>query len=193
MQREEPDEMHDGAGREPHRALDPRLRVLYLAVLALGAFAVRGLGWLALVAASQAIAWLIVGLPPRRLVRQVSKLWGFALFILVSYAITSEDPATDVWTHVPVAGHALAINVAGLAQGAAMLLRVVAVILASQVARAGDGRAIAAGLGKLGVKKTIAASIDAVLALLGDAGSGTGTGRGRGGGGGRGRGGGRGF
>ncbi|WP_394820632.1 hypothetical protein [Pendulispora albinea] len=176
------------------RPLDPRLRVLYLAVLALGAFAVKGLVWLALLAGSQAVLWLVVGLPPRRLLRQVTKLWGFALFILLSYALTSEDPATDAWVHVPILGYQLALNATGVAVGAAMLLRVVAVILASQVARAGDERAIAAGLGKLGLKKTIAASIDAVLALLGDrvgggGGGGGGGGRGRGGGGGGGGGG----
>jgi hypothetical protein len=50
------------------------------------------------------------------------------------------------------------------------------------VARAGDGRAIAAGLGKLGVPLVVATSMDAVLALLGGGGGGRGGGGGGGGG-----------
>ena len=68
--------------------------------------------------------------------------------------------------------------------GFVMVLRIVGVILAAQVARAGDGRAVAAGLGKLGAPRLVAASIDAVMALLGGGGGGGGGGRGRGGGGG---------
>ena len=63
-----------------------------------------------------------------------------------------------------------------------MILRVVTVVLASRIARAGDERAVALGLRKLGAPDIIATSIDAVLALLGGGGGGGGGGRGRGGG-----------
>ena len=62
--------------------MDPRLRVLYLVGVAIGVFFLRQPWQLGALAASQAILWLILGLPPRRLVRQVTKLWGFAAFIV---------------------------------------------------------------------------------------------------------------
>ncbi|MCC6558105.1 MAG: hypothetical protein IT372_34590 [Polyangiaceae bacterium] len=76
-------------------SVDPRLRVLYLVAIAIGVFFLRELWQIGALLALQAALWLTVGLPPRRLPRQVLKLWGFALFILASYAFTAEDPALD--------------------------------------------------------------------------------------------------
>ncbi|MBL9024341.1 MAG: hypothetical protein JNL21_19255 [Myxococcales bacterium] len=171
------------------RSLDPRLRVLYIGLVAGGAFAFRGAGFLGALAISQAIIWLFVGLGPRRLARQIVKLGGIATVILLSFAFFAEDPSSDRWAHIDVLGLSVPVNVGGLAQGGAMVLRIVAIVLGSQVARAGDERAIAAGLGKLGAPPLVAIPIDAVLALLGGGGGGGG---GRGGGGGGGGGGGRG-
>ncbi|MGO8997410.1 MAG: hypothetical protein ACLQVI_29190 [Polyangiaceae bacterium] len=180
--------------------IDPRIRVAYLVAIAVGVFFVRQLAPLSVLLLAQGVLWLALGLGARRLLRQVTKLWGFALFILLSFALTKEDPALDRWIHPEVLpGVHVAINVTGALVGVAMLVRIVVVVLASQVARAGDGRAIAAGLRDIHVPPIVAASIDAVLVLLGGEeqipGSGMGRGGGRGGGGGGGgggRGGGRG-
>ncbi len=169
--------------------VDPRLRVLYLLSVAVGLFAFHRLAIVAGVLAVQAVLWLVVGLGAGRLWRQIRKLWFFTLFIVVSYALTSEDPSTDLWTRLHVLSWTVSVNLAGALAGLTMVLRIVGVILAAQVARAGDGRAVAAGLGKLGAPRLVAASIDAVLALLGGGGGGGGGGRGRGGGGGGGGGG----
>jgi hypothetical protein len=166
----------------------PRLRVVYLLAVAVGLFFLHRPLWVGLAVVSQAVAWLAVGLPPRRLARQVFKFWGFALLVIASYALTADDPAVDRWHHVAIAGHDLALNVAGALTGAMMILRVIGVVLASQVARAGDSRAIAAGLGKLGLPALGAVSIDAVLALMGTADGAEPGLRGGGGGGGGGRG-----
>jgi hypothetical protein len=165
--------------------IDPRLRVLYLLSVASGVFVFHRLWVIGAIAGAQCVLWLAVGLPPRRLLRQITKLWFFTLFIVASYALTSEDPATDQWVKVHVLSWAVPLNAAGALAGVAMVLRIVTVILAAQVARAGDGRAVAAGLGKLGAPRIVAASIDAVLALLGGGGAGGGGGGGRGQGGGR--------
>ncbi len=169
--------------------LDPRLRVLFLLAVAVGVFFLHVVWQAAAACGALAVLWLVVKLPPRRLLRQVLKLWGFALFVLVSYAFFANNPATDRWEQLPIVP--VRINVSALVLGCLMILRVIAVILASQVARAGDVRAVAAGLGKLGVPRIVAVSIDTVLSLLGDEprgrmgrGSGGGTGRGGGGGGG---------
>jgi len=177
------------------KRIDPRLRVLYLVALAVGVFFLRSIPAVLGVALVQAASWLLVGLPARRLGRQVVKLWGFTLFILATYAFTADDPALARWVRLSLGGFALPINLAGLEEGGLMVLRVLAVVVGSQVARAGDSRAIAAGLGKLGMPLVPAASIDTVLALLGDEemhGRGMGRGRGGGRGGGGGGGGGRG-
>jgi hypothetical protein len=170
--------------------VDPRLRVLYLLVVASGVFVFHRLDVVAAIAAAQAVLWLVVGLGAKRLTRQITKLWFFTLFIVASYALTgSDDGEPTHWVRVHVGAWALRLNLAGALAGAVMVLRIVAVILAAQVARAGDGRAVAAGLGKLGAPRMVAASIDAVLALLGGGGGGGGGGRGMGGGRGGGRGG----
>jgi hypothetical protein len=147
--------------------VDPRVRVLYLLSVAVGLFAFHRLDVVASVAAAQAALWLIVGLGARRLARQITKLWFFTLFIVVSYALTSEEASTDRWVSVRLLSFAVSLNLAGALAGLTMVVRIVGVILAAQVARAGDGRAVAAGLGKLGAPRLVAASIDAVLALLG--------------------------
>ena len=118
------------------KSLDPRLRVLYLAAIAVGIFFLRGLVPITIVLAAQAGLWFVVGLPPRRLLRQVMKLWGFAAFIIASYALTREDPLVDRWVHFEVWKTSLAINAGGALVGLAMVLRVVSVVLASQIARA---------------------------------------------------------
>jgi hypothetical protein len=131
-------------------------------------------------AATLAVLWLVVGLPARKLVRQIYKLLPFGLFIVGSYALTKEDPSIDRWVQL----WRIKINLGGAAIGLLMIARVYGVVLASQVARAGDVRAIAHGLRTLGMPKTAAISIDAVLALLGGPGSGGGGGGGGGGSGG---------
>ena len=175
--------------------VDPRLRVLYLLSVACGVFAFHRLPVVAAITAAQCVLWLAVGLGPRRLVRQLTKLWLFTIFIVASYALTSVDRGTDRWLHLHLLSLAVRVNVAGALAGLTMVLRILCVIVAAQVARAGDRRAVAAGLAKLGAPRIVAAPIDAVLALLGGSshggGAGGGRGRGGGGGGGRGMGGGR--
>lgn len=170
------------------RSVDPRFRVLYLAVVAIAAFLIKDARVAGGAVAVHAVLWLIVGLGGRRLVRQITKLWGFAAFILISYAVVAEDPHVDRWVKIDLGFWAPHINVGGMETGGLMLLRVILVVLASQIARAGDSRAIAVGLRKLGAPDMIAAPLDAVLVLLGGQGGGGGRGRGGGGGGGRGRG-----
>lgn len=170
----------------PTRAVDPRIRVLYLAAIAVGAFVVKDARIAAALVGVHALAWLALRLGPRALLRQVLKLWGFAAFVTASYALTSEDPEIDRWVHLDLGFARIPLNVAGAAVGGLMVLRVLVVVLASRIARAGDERAIALGLRKLGTPDIVATSIDAVLALLGGGGGG-GRGRGGGGGGGRGR------
>jgi hypothetical protein len=162
-----------------------RSRVVYLGGIAVGVFMLPHLWQVGLVCALQALLWLVVGLPAPRLLRQVGKLWGFALFIIASYALTSNDPATDQWTQIALLGLGLSLNTTGALAGALMVLRVVAVVLASQVARGGDARAIVSGLRQLGMPQVAAISIDTVLTLLGDAEGGRRGGRGDGSGGGR--------
>lgn len=164
--------------------IDPRWRVLYLLVIAVGVFVLKEPLGLTGALALQVALWLGLGLGLARLARQISKLWLFSLFIVGSYAAFSYDPALDRWHALSVLGATVSVNLTGVTQGALMVVRVLTVVLASQVARAGDPRAISAGLTRLRVPALIAVSLDVVLALLGD---GRGGGGGGAGGGGRGR------
>lgn len=162
--------------------LDPRWRVAYLLAVAVGVFLVPALWMSAAALAVQAVLWLAVGLGARELPRQLGKLWGFALLVLVSYALSSTEDGRDRWIQLELAGRQLSINQGGVQVGAQMVLRVATVVLASQIARAGDSRAIARGLGALGVPALASLSLDAVLALLGTAsrrGAGDGSGGGK--------------
>ncbi len=161
--------------------IDPRLRVLYLGGVAVGIFLLSQPWAVGVVCMAQLGIWFAVGLRWRQLLRQLSKLWLFAGLIVVSYALTTQDPATDRWLELSIAGTVLPFNTAGAWAGLLMVARLVTVVLASQVARAGDARAVSAGLRTLGLPLTPAVSIDTVLALLGDGGGrGAGTGRGDG-------------
>ncbi|MBM4279368.1 MAG: hypothetical protein FJ137_00935, partial [Deltaproteobacteria bacterium] len=106
------------------------VRVAFLLVVAVGVFVLPRWWHCGGVALGLAVLWGIVGLPPRRLVRQVTKLWGLALFIALSFGLFGDEPDADRW--IVVDGlWGLRVNVGGLVQGAAMWLRVLAVILAS--------------------------------------------------------------
>lgn len=162
------------------RLVGPRVRVPYLAAVVAATLLLPGVWLVALVAVQLALA-LAVGLPPRRLGRQLFKFWAFALFIVGSYALTEEDPSVDRWVRVDLFGWELNLNAGGAVIGAFMVARVLAVVLASHIARAGDPRAVAQGLSRLGVPNAISVPIDSVLALMGPGGGGGG-GRGTGGG-----------
>ena len=166
------------------RPVDPRLRVLYLVAVAVGAFFVKSPRFAIALALGHVFTWLLLGLGVRPLARAFFKLWGFAAFVSVSYALTAEDPAIDRW--IPIYGH-FRLNFGGLVVGLLMIVRVVTVVLASRIARAGDERAVAVGLGRLGAPEVVALSIDTVLALLGGGGGGGGGGNGLGGGRGKGQ------
>ena len=79
------------------RGVDPRLRVVYLVLVAVGVFLLRRWETVGALLAAQIVLWLGLSLGVRRLVRQVTKLWGFALFVLVSYALTADAPEVDRW------------------------------------------------------------------------------------------------
>nr|HEX4319004.1 hypothetical protein [Kofleriaceae bacterium] len=148
--------------------MDPRLRVLFVVVVTVGLFLLRTAGEVAIACAALAAMWLALGLGPLRLVRAIARLWALAALILVFYSLFPSPAAdTDRWIELSAAGHALRVNAGGFELGLLMFLRIVAIVLASQLARAGDPRALGAGLAKLHVPETAAIAIDTVLALFG--------------------------
>jgi hypothetical protein len=179
-------------GAEGRSVVPPVVRVLYLLAVAIGLFLLRSLPSVAAVVALQLVLWPIVGLPLSGLLRQLRKLSVFAAAILLTYALFGRPAEGDAaWTLGP-----LAFDPKSTMVGLLMVLRIVGVVLASQVVRAGDPRALTDGLRSLGLPESGALGLDAVLALLGDGGDrrgggggggGRGGGRGDGGGGGRGR------
>lgn len=167
-------------------ALDPRLRALYLLSVAIGVFFLPWWQAVGAVAALQLGLWLGLGLGFSALGSQLRKLSLFCALIFVAYALVSEDPATDDWYDLPLLfGYVLEVNLHGVLVGLTMVLRIVGVVMASHVARAGDRKALAAGLRGIGMPKVAALSLDATLSLFGGSGpKGKGDGSGKGGGGG---------
>jgi hypothetical protein len=166
----------------------PRSRVAYLFAVGVGCFLIRDVRAVLTLLALQITLWFVVRLPVRRLLRRVYKLWGFALFVVLSYGMTADGEGADRWEQFVLLGRTVSINVGGLATGALMFARVFLVILASDIVRAGEPKAIAEGLRAFKVSPKFAATLDSVLALMGEVqeqGRGRrGTGAGGGGGGG---------
>jgi hypothetical protein len=79
----------------------------------------------------------------------------------------------------------LSFSLGGLETAGLMAIRLLAVVLLSELARTGDPSAFATGLAGLGAPRALAISIDVTLGLLGSGGGGGGRGRGTGGGRGR--------
>lgn len=172
----------------PGSGLAARARVLYVLAIAIGIFWLERPEPIAALCALQGAAWLLAGLGARELASRIAKLVLLSAFLVVSFAASAgDDPSLDRWVHFEVVGTALpfSLNLTGAAAGAAMSLRILAVVLAARIARAGDPRSFAAGLRGLGLPAMLASSIDVSLALFGDGGR---RGRGDGTGGGRGRG-----
>ncbi|MGB0678526.1 MAG: hypothetical protein ACPGUV_02565 [Polyangiales bacterium] len=158
--------------------MDARLYVLYLLALAVGVFWLQHAPTLAGLVALQAVLCRLGGLPWRRLARKSVKLSAFALFVTGTYAFTAIDPQQDRWWSLAATG--LRLNVYGMEQAGLMLLRIGAIVLASELVRVLRPEAIAAGLRGLGLGRTLAFTVDTVLALLATE-SERGRGRGRGG------------
>ena len=162
----------------------PRTRVAFLIGVAVAVFFLPRWWMVAAAGAVMGVAWTYLGLGGARLVRQVRKLVPIGTVVVLGYALFAEDPALDEWwvLTLPGLGWHLELNLHGALVGLAMALRIIVVVLASHVARAGDARALARGFRGIGMPRLAAAAIDATLVLL-DGGGGGGGGRGGGGGG----------
>jgi hypothetical protein len=166
-----------------------RARILFVVGVSAFMVASRDLKLNAIAACFLFVLALALRVP--RLLRRLGKLIGFSAFIMASFLLFPDDPTTDRFESVTVGPFSFMVNFAGVTIGLAMVLRVIAIVLASQIARVGDERAIARGLRGFGVPEILATSVDAVLSLIGGGGGGgRGDGRGGGGRGGGGRGGG---
>lgn len=170
----------------------PRVRVGYLLAVSLSAFFITGLGPLLALMFLQVGLWALSRLPLKDLARAVSRLLPFSVAVLILFAIFPPEgggPAAREWS---VLGTRLGWHPDGLAHGARMILRVLAVVAASGwVQHSGAPGDFVAGLRGWFLPESTAGTIAATLSLLdseparrGGGGGGGGGGRGRGDGGG---------
>jgi len=170
----------------------PRVRVGYLLAVSLSAFFLKGLEPLLALAFLQIGLWTLSRLPLKDLARAASRLLPFSAAVLVLFALFPPEgagPAAREWT---VLGTRLGWHADGLAHGARMILRVLAVVAASGwVQRTGAPGDFVAGLRGWFLPESVAGTIAATLSLLDSEparrGGGGGGGGGRGGGGGGGQ------
>jgi hypothetical protein len=161
-------------------AIDARVRVLYLVVVAVALFAIHSTPVVLGLAAAQAVLALAAGVPIVRIARAARKLVGYAVALAVTFALFP-DESDPHWVQL-LPG--LSISLGGLETAGLMAVRLLAVVLLSELVRTGDPSAFATGLAGLGAPRALAITIDVTLGLLGPGGGG-GRGRGMGGGGGR--------
>lgn len=173
----------------------PRILTLYLIAVAAISMLLPGLGAVAIVLVVQIGLGLRVGVGFRRQLRAARKLAVFFLFLaLVWVLFPGSSIAADALVELDLGLLSITVYPRGLEPAATMALRILAVVYASMAIRsAGNPRALAEGLRKLGLPSTAAIALDVTLSLLeaspmrrGGGGGGGGGGRG-GGGGGRGR------
>lgn len=162
--------------------LDPRLKVLYLLAIAVALFAFHDPRVVLGLAAAQVVLAIAAGVGPVRIVRSARRLLGYGAALAVTFALFP-DEGDPRWVHVPVVG---VISLGGLQLAGLMMVRIFAVVVASEFVRSGAPSAFAEGLRGLGAPRALAIAIDVTVALLGPGGGG-GRGGGRGGGMGRGR------
>jgi hypothetical protein len=163
----------------------PRLKILGLLVIAVASFLIHdarllGAGFIALLG-----AWAALRLPAVMLLRLFKKLAFFILMILLAFALfPSENIQGDVGRQIALPGTPIMISLTGLLLGGLMALRMLIVIVASQLVQmtAKPGEFVA-GLRGLMIPEVVALTIDSTLYLLGPQGGkghGSGTGGGRG-------------
>lgn len=164
----------------------PRLRVAYLLAVGVGVFAVSAPAVVAGIAVAQVLLAIGVGIGPARLLRLVRKLLTYGGALALTFAFFP-DASNPRWTTI-VPG--ITVSLSGLAVAGLMLLRLLAVLIASEVIRQGDPGAVASGLRGFGVPASFADALGLTLGQLAasDAGKGGGRGGGMGAGGGGGRG-----
>jgi len=163
----------------------PRLKVLGLLVIAVASFLIRDarlLGGLFMVLIG---AWAALRLPAALLIRLFRKLAFFVLMILLAFALfPSENIQGDLGRQIALPGTSIMISLTGLLLGGLMALRMLIVIVASQLVQltAKPGEFVA-GLRGLMIPEVVALTIDSTLYLLGPQdgkGHGSGMGGGRG-------------
>jgi energy-coupling factor transporter transmembrane protein EcfT len=112
----------------------PRLKILTLIVLAVAAFLIRdprvlGAGFVLLMG-----AWAVLRLPAPLLFRLFRKLTFFVLMILLAFAFfPAENIQGDVGRQIALPGTPIMISLTGLLLGGLMALRMLIVIIASQI------------------------------------------------------------
>lgn len=159
-------------------------KILYLAVLAVALFAISVPELLAGLLVLQLALWLAGGLGVRGLLQSTRRLWMFFLLITLSFAFVATGDANDRWQPVPVLSWTASINLSGLALAGLMCLRVLVLVMASAwLQQTSAPGALVRGLRRLRIPETVAITVDATLAILGNQRPGSGR---HGGGGGRG-------
>jgi uncharacterized membrane protein YgcG len=162
----------------------PRLKILALIVVAVAAFLIRdprvlGTGFALLMG-----TWAVLRLPAPLLIRLFRKLSFFVLMILLAFAFfPAENIQGDVGRQIALPGTSIMISLTGLLLGGLMALRMLIVIVASQIVQltAKPGEFVA-GLRGLMIPEVAALTIDSTLYLLGPQGGKQGHGGGMGGG-----------
>ncbi|MBI3620661.1 MAG: hypothetical protein HY208_00535 [Nitrospirae bacterium] len=162
----------------------PRLKILALIALAVAAFLIRDPWLLGGLFTLLLGAWAALRLPAGLLFRLVRKLSFFVVMILLAFAFfPSENIQGGAGQQIALPGTSIMISLTGLLLGGLMALRMLIVIIASQLVQlTSKPGEFVAGLRGLMMPEVVALTIDSTLYLLGPQGGKQGRGSGMGGG-----------
>lgn len=145
--------------------LSPRIKIGYLAAVAVVAFSLRDLVSVGAVLALQIAVWFAARLPGRAFFRSVRRLLPLFFFVTLSFSLFGPKGDDDPYLlTLPIR-----LSSAGLEEGCLMVLRMSAVMLASQIVqRTGKPNDFAAGLRSVLLPQSVAIVVDTTLRLVGD-------------------------
>ena len=147
--------------------VSPRLRLVYLLVLAVALGWMRNPWALLVLACFQLLLLTSAQIPIARLSQAGRRLRLFFLVILVSYLFVPVGPALDAWRSYALLGIDVQINLGGPVFALAMCARVLILVLASIWAReAGAPEEFAQAMRKLRIPQPLVLAIDGALALV---------------------------
>jgi len=149
--------------------IDPRIKILYLILVAVGCFLIKDPVVLTGLFVLQVGLWVYNRLPLSDMVRVFRKLAFFIILILLTFAFfATEAMQGDVWRDIPIGSFHFKVNITGLTLGLLMSLRMLTVIFGSLVVQmTSKPGEFVEGLRGIKLPQIAALTIDSTLHLLG--------------------------
>lgn len=147
--------------------IDPRLKILYLFILAILTFVLDDYRWLLILLGIQLLLWELGRFSLRELWRGLRRVLFVIVFLIISTLLVAPEVGTNVGRTITLAGGHVKLYLSGLLVGVIISLRILILITGSLLVRvSGSSMEFVEGLRGLKVPASMALSLDVTLALL---------------------------